>query len=138
MDLRRAAPPAGAAVCAATVLVLAAPFLLVEGHGRLVGDYYAAGPVGAGGVGFLATLGIVVFLSADRGTLDPETMAGLLVVVGLGLVGLAAAWYVSIDVGLLFSFPPEYAWIERHPAAVLAVSAGAPVAAAGYARAVVG
>jgi len=138
MDPRRAAPPAGAAVCAATVVVLAAPFVLIEGHGRLVGDYYAAGPFGAGGVGFLATLGVVVFLSADRGTLDPETMAGLLLVLGVGLVGLAAAWYVSVDAGLLFSFPPEYAWIERHPGAVLAVSSGAPVVAAGYARAVVG
>jgi len=136
MDLRRVAPVAGAVACLSTALVLVAPFLLIEGQGDLLGDYYGSGPVGAGAVGFLAVIGAVVFLAGERGNADPETIGGVTVVLGTALLGLAGLWYAGIDENVLFSFPAPYGWLENHAPAVLACTVGVLGSGVAYAYAV--
>lgn len=138
MDVRRIAPIAGAVACLLTVLVLVVPFLVVEGHDQLVSDYYTAGPTGAGGIVFLALLGVVIFLSGERGAADTETIAGVSLVLGLAIFGLAVVWWLNIPDSLLFSFPPEYSWIENHPLAVVGTTFLVVAAGAGYARTTLG
>jgi hypothetical protein len=135
MDLQRAASAAGIVACLLLVVVGFAPAVLVEAAG--VGAYYASGPVGLTAVGFLALVGVIVFLSGRQGRADPATVAGVTVVLGVALAGLSALWAVSIDPTLLFSFPSQYAWLATHRWAVPAVALAVPVAAAVYARATV-
>lgn len=136
MNLRRVAPSVGAASCLVLAVVVAAPWILIEGEELLVSDYYAAGVAGLGVVGFLALLGAVAFASAERGNVDPVTMAGGLVALGVVLLVLALLWWVSLEESVLYSFPAEYRWLEWHPSAVVGMSTVTALIGAGYAYAV--
>jgi hypothetical protein len=135
MDLQRTASAAGIVACLLVLVVGFLPSVIVDAPG--VGAYYAAGPTGLLGAGFLAIVGVIAFLSGRQGRTDPVTVAGFVVVLGLATAGLAALWAVSIDPTVLFSFPAEYAWLQWHRWAVPAVALGVPVSAAVYARATV-
>lgn len=136
MDLRRIAPIGGAVACLLTALVVIVPFLAIEGQGQLVSDYYSAGPIGAGGIVFLALLGVVIFLSGERGAADRETIAGVSLVLSVTIFAIAVIWWLSISNTLLFSFPSEYNWIQNHPPAVVATTLLVVLAGAGYAKAI--
>jgi hypothetical protein len=113
---------AAAVVAALLAVVVYAPLAVVSGAGGTLGAYYAAGPFGLTAVGLLAAVAVVVFLSVDQPHTDSLLLsgAGLIVAVATLLVGIA--WLVMLDSTVLFSFPPEYAWIENHRWMVLAVS----------------
>jgi hypothetical protein len=136
MERERLAPYLGAVACLILAALLSAPYLVIESQPQLLGDYYSAGPLGIGGALFLATLGVVIFLSSVRGRADPELVAGIMLVVGVTIFGLTALWALAIDSTLLFSFPAEASWIEYHPWASLAISGVVGGAAAAYAAAV--
>lgn len=136
MELRQVASRVGALACLMTAIVAAAPFVLVDGNTQLVGAYYGSGPVGLTAVVAFTLVGVVGFASAERGNVEPETIAGGLVVLGVVVVGLVGLWWASVDGTVLYSFPSEYRWIEWHPTAVV-VSSLAVLATAGvYARSV--
>lgn len=134
MNLREIAPRIGAGICLLTALVVAIPFIVVEGRTELLNAYYAAGPTGAFGVAFFALVGVVAFASAERGNVDPETMAGGLIVLAVAIVALAGIWWLSLDDTVLFSFPQQYRWLEYHPPAVFLSALGTLAAAGVYAR----
>jgi fermentation-respiration switch protein FrsA (DUF1100 family) len=127
----------GAIACGLLALVVFLPYLLVSGQETLLASYYAAGPVGATAVGFLALLNLVVFLSGSRGSADPDLTAGIALVLAVVGVALALLWTVSVDATLLFSFPSEYAWIEYHRWIVVVASLAVAADAVVYARAFV-
>jgi hypothetical protein len=118
--------------CVAVLLVLAAPYALVAGSGPGLGVYYGSGTVGAGVVGFLALLQVVVLLAGTRGRTDPPTAAGIALVLGVAMVLLAAAWALAVPPELVFSFPAD--WLGWHRWAVVAAAAVVPLASAVYAR----
>ena len=130
MDLARIVPYVGALSCLVLAIVLSAPYLLVNSEAMLLGSYYGAGPVGIAGAVFLSLLGVVIFLSGERGQADPELIAGIMAVVGVVLFGMTVLWAVSITDTIVFSFPSEYSWIEYHPmlsagmSAIVAVTGG--------------
>ncbi|MDS0293271.1 DUF7548 family protein [Halogeometricum luteum] len=130
------APTAGAVASLLLAVVVFAPALLVSAGSGLVADYYASGPAGVSVVGFLGLLSVVVFLAGAQERTEPATVAGLTLVLGVAMLALALLWALSVDQTLLFSFPAEYAWIENHRWAVVAVCAVIPVAASAYARGV--
>ncbi|WP_435063822.1 DUF7548 family protein [Halobaculum sp. EA56] len=136
MDLADVAPTAGIAACVALLLALVAPFVLVADPGTGLGVYYASGALGVGGVGFLALLLIVVFLSGKQERRPPDTVAGVAVVASLALFALTAAWALAVDVQNLYSFPASASWILNHRWVVLALAALVPASAGAYARAV--
>lgn len=136
MDLADAAPTAGIAGCLATLLALAAPYVLISEPGTGLSVYYASGPVGAGGVGFLAVLLVVVFLSGKRGRTAPDTVAGVALVASLGLLALALLWALAVDPDNVLSFPADAEWMTSHRWVVLGFAAVVPLSAAAYARAV--
>ncbi len=133
MELDRVVPYLGALACLTLVMVLSAPFLLIEGQGQLVSDYYASGPLGVAGAIFLAALGIVIFLSSVRGRADASLVSGIMLAVGLTVFAITGLWAITIESTVLFSFPAEYSWLEYHPWGSLAVSALVAVMAAAYA-----
>jgi hypothetical protein len=134
MEVEDVAPLVGSVACLAVVAALVAPFVLLPDPGTELGLYYAFGPVGGTAVGFLAPIGVVVFLAGRRGRTDPVTAAGLTLVLGLGMLALAASWAFAVDPELVFSFPA--AWMGYHRWVVLGLTALVPVSAGAYSRAV--
>lgn len=125
----------GAAAAALLALVVLLPSVVVDAPG--VADYYASGPVGLTAVGFVAVVGVVVFLSVRREHSDTATVAGVAVALAVVGVALAVLWALSVDPTVLYSFPPEYAWLERHRWAVVAASLLVAAVASLLARATV-
>lgn len=134
MDVRGLSRRVGIVASLLTVLVLVAPYAIVAGHQDLLLAYYAAGPVGAGGIGLFALLSMVAFASIERGNVDPGTLAGVVVVLGVATVVLALAWEFSIDPTVRFGFPATYRWIEWHAPAVIVASLPIPICAGLYTR----
>ncbi|WP_224269552.1 DUF7548 family protein [Haloprofundus salinisoli] len=132
-----AAATAGTVVSLVLLVVVAVPYLVVTNPAAPLSAYYAAGSVGANSVGFLSVIAAVAFLSGTRGNAEPDLVAGIAVVLGLAMVVLSLLWATTIDSTLLFSFPPEAAWIQYHRWAVVALSAVVAVVAGVYAREVV-
>ncbi|SFR45703.1 DUF7548 family protein [Halogeometricum limi] len=128
------APSVGAVASLLLAVVVFAPALLISTPDVGVADYYASGPIGVSVVGFLALLGIVVFLAGKQERTEPATVAGLTLVLGVSMFAFSLTWAFGIDETLLFSFPAEYSWIATHRWAVIILAAIVPVAAAGYAR----
>ncbi|ERH04051.1 MAG: hypothetical protein J07HR59_01178 [Halorubrum sp. J07HR59] len=137
MNRRQKTSFAGAVACLVTLFVLVIPVITIRGTQQPLGAYYASGPVGAGGIGFFALLGIVVFLSGERGSADPATVAGISLVLSLALVSLAVLWFFSIGDTLLFSFSNQHSWLEWHPVAVIATGLVILAASGGYTAAVI-
>ncbi len=132
MDLGEAAPKVGTAACVTVLTLMAAPYVLLTEPGTGLAIYYASGPIGAGGLAFLALVGIVVFLSARQEATNPGTLAGVGLAVGIAAFGLAAVWAVSVDRGNVFSFTA--AWMRYHRWIIVGVTVILPLSAVGYAR----
>jgi hypothetical protein len=135
MRVDRAAPLVGIVACLATVVAMLAPYVLLVDPGTGLDLYYASGPTGAGVVGFLALVAVIVFLAGRQGRTDPDVAAGITVVVGLSMLGLALVWATTIDPSNVYSFTAS--WMEYHRWLVVAGSGVVAAAAVAYARAVV-
>jgi hypothetical protein len=131
--VEEAAVTVGVVACLATLAVMGAPYVLISEPGTGLPIYYGAGPLGAGAVAFLAVIQPIVLLSGTRGRADPQTVAGMAVVVGLAMLGIAAWWALAVPPELVLSFPA--AWMGWHRWAVVAATAVVAAASAVYARA---
>jgi hypothetical protein len=132
MDLDRLLAYAGAGACVALLVVLAAPFTLLEQPGTGLGVYYQSGSVGAAGPAFLALVGIVVFLSGERGSADPVTVAGIAITLAVGIALLTLWWALAVDPDNVLSFTA--AWMGWHRWLVVALSLLVLASAGAYAR----
>jgi len=133
MNLRAVSRRTGIAAGVVTVLALAAPYAVLSGeaYASQLADYYASGVVGAGGIALFALLSAVVIASVERGNLDPGSLAGAAVVLGVATTLSAALWATAIEPSPMFR---DNLWLVWHPRAVVAISVLVPVSAAAYAR----
>jgi len=75
-------------------------------------DYYASGGVvGGAGIALFALLSVVVVASVERGNLDPGTLAGAAVVLGVATTLSAAAWATAIEPSPMFR---DNLWLVWH------------------------
>ncbi|WP_066414320.1 DUF7548 family protein [Halorubrum aethiopicum] len=135
MNVRARSRQVGIAAALVSALLLAVPYALVSGFDAQLAGYYTAGPVGAGGVALLALLSAVVFASVEQGNVDPGTLAGALVVLGVATTLLSALWWLSVEPTTMFG---EHRWLEYHAAAVTVASLPIPLSAGVYARELLG
>ncbi|WP_123624008.1 hypothetical protein [Halorubrum sp. CSM-61] len=133
MNLRAVSRRTGIAAGVVTVLALAAPYAVLSGgtYASQLADYYASGVVGAGGIALFALLSAVVIASVERGNLDPGSLAGAAVVLGVATTLSAALWAAAIEPSPMFR---DNLWLVWHPRAVVAISVLVPASAAAYAR----
>jgi len=132
MELRDISRRVGIAAGVVTVLALAAPYAVLSGsYASQLADYYASGVVGGAGIALFALLSVVVVASVERGNLDPGTLAGAAVVLGVATTLSAAAWATAIEPSPMFR---DNLWLVWHARVVVALSVLIPVAAAAYAR----
>ncbi len=132
MKLDRLAAYAGAGTCVALVAVLAAPFVFLEQPGTGLNVYYRSGPIGAAGILFLAVIGIVVFLSGERGSADAVTVAGIAVTLAVVLVLLTLSWALAVDSENVLSFTA--AWMAWHRWVVVGLTVLVLASAGAYTR----
>ncbi|KKF39821.1 hypothetical protein FK85_25625 [Halorubrum saccharovorum] len=133
MNLRAVTRRIGIAAGVVTALALAAPYVILSGgaYASQLADYYASGVVGAAGIALFALLSAVVIASVERGNLDPGSLAGAAVVLGLATTLSAAAWALAIEPSPMFR---DNLWLVWHPRVVVALSVLVPASAAAYAR----
>ena len=133
MDLRAVSRRVGIAAAVVTVVALVAPYAVITGpeYATQLAAYYASGVVGWGGIALFALLSAVVIASVERGNVDPGTLAGAAVVLGLATTASAATWALAVEPSPVFRDP---LWLVWHARAVVALSIPVPLAAAVYAR----
>ena len=133
MERDRLAGGLGIAAAAATVLLVALPYVVLDL--TAVGPYYAAGP---GGLPVLTTfplLAIVALAAGLAGRQDPATMAGAALVLGAVVAGLAWWWALSVSPSLVGGLT-DLAAFEYHRWALALADTVLLLASAAYARAV--
>jgi hypothetical protein len=135
MDLRAVSRRVGIVAAVVTVVALVAPYAVVTGpeYASQLAAYYASGVVGWGGIALFALLSAVVIASVEQGNVDPGTLAGVAVALGLATTVSAASWALAVEPSPVFR---EYLWLVWHARAVVALSVPIPAAAVVYARAV--
>ena len=131
MNVRVRSRQAGVVASVASVLLLFVPYAAISGFGTQIAGYYAAGPLGAWGIALFAPLTAVVFASAERGNVDPGTLAGVLVVLSAVTPLLAILWYLAIEPTTMFA---EHGWLVYHAPGVIALTLPLPALAGVYAR----
>ncbi|KOX96372.1 MULTISPECIES: hypothetical protein [Halorubrum] len=133
MDLRAVSRRVGIAAAVVTVVALVAPYALITGpeYTSQLATYYASGVVGWGGIALFALLSAVVIASVERGNVDPGTLAGVAVVLGVATTASAASWALAVEPSPVFR---DHLWLVWHARAVVALSVPVPLAAAAYAR----
>jgi len=134
MDLRAASRRVGIAAAVVTVVALVAPYAVITGpeYAAQLATYYASGVVGWGGIALFALLSAVVIASVERGNVDPGTLAGVAVVLGVATTASAANWALAVEPSPVFR---DHLWLVWHARAVVGLSVPVPLAAAAYARA---
>ena len=133
MDLRAVSRRVGIAAAVATVVALVAPYAVITGpeYASQLATYYASGVVGWTGIALFALLSAVVIASVEQGNVDPGTLAGVAVVLGIATTASAATWALAVEPSPVFR---DHLWLVWHARAVVALSVPVPLAAAVYAR----
>ena len=134
MDLRAVSRRVGIAAAVVTVVALVAPYAVITGpeYASQLATYYASGVVGWTGIALFALLSAVVIASVERGNVDPGTLAGVAVVLGIATTASAATWALAVEPSPVFR---DHLWLVWHARVVVALSVPVPLAAAVYARA---
>jgi hypothetical protein len=133
MNTLRLASGLGVAAAVAVLATLAAPYVLISEPGTGLALYYGSGPLGAGGLAFLAAMCVVTLLAGTRGAASPDVAAGAALIVGVALLVVAVLWATAVSQEVVFSFPAD--WMGYHRWLVVGVASLVPVSAAVYARA---
>lgn len=98
MDRRAFALLAGSVSCLAVIATIAVPYAMVPPQGTDM--YYSFGLAGPLAVGVLALLVLVLFAVGDR-VVAPPLVAGVALVVALGMVVVSAVWALAVPPSLV-------------------------------------
>jgi len=131
MNGLRTGPTVGIVGCVAYLLVLVAPYLIVETTSA-VGAYYAAGALSPAIAAVFALLAIIVLAAGREGRTDPSLAAGAALVLGAFIVGLSALWATTVPTSLVLGLT-ESTIIEQHRWALVAAAVPIPLGAAWFA-----
>lgn len=132
MEATRLAPTVGIVASLAVIVVLAAPFALVE-QPSAVGTYYAGGDVNPLVVGVFGLVAVIVFAAGREERSSPPLVAGATLVLGAFMVVLAALWALSVPESLVTQLSTATI-LQYHRGALVATSAVVPLSAGWYAR----
>ncbi|MEF8883715.1 MAG: hypothetical protein V5A44_01135 [Haloarculaceae archaeon] len=115
MDRMRLAPLVGIVACLLYAGLLVVPYLLVRtSPGTAVGTYYGTGAINPAVGGFFALVAVIVFAAGREGRTDPGFAAGVSLVLGLFMCGIALAWAVTVPVEVVTGIDaPRYITTHR-------------------------
>ncbi|MDS0282872.1 DUF7548 family protein [Haloarcula onubensis] len=131
MNGLRTGPTVGIVGCVAYLVVLVAPYLVVETTSA-VGAYYGAGALSPAIAAVFALLAIIVLAAGREGRTDPSLAAGAGLVLGVFIVGLSLLWATTVPTSLVLGLT-ESTLIEQHRWALVAAAVPIPLGAAWFA-----
>jgi hypothetical protein len=133
MQTEDAPAVAGVVACLLVVGSVVLPYVaLPSAEAAGLGTYYGFGVVGPWAAVVFALAGVVAFAAGIEDRTDPETVAGAMLVVGLGMTLVAVEWAFAVDTEVVLSITTA-GWIELHRWVVVGLTATVPASAAGYA-----
>ena len=133
MESTRLAPTAGIVASLLVLVVLAAPYVLVDA-GRAVATYYASGDVNPLVVGLFALVAAMVFAAGREERSSPDLVAGAALVLGGFMVVISILWAVTVPASLVQQLSTATV-LQYHRGALVLTSAFVPLSAGWYARA---
>lgn len=138
MDDVRAAPTVAIVACVLVLLLLSAPYLLVE-QASAVNAYYGAGAVTPLVAGLFALVGVIVFAAGREERSDPAIVSGAGLVFGLFMFAIAGLWALTVPESVAVQLGDvggaAATFVEYHRHLVALAAAGVVLAAGWYARA---
>ena len=132
MEGSRLAPTVGIVASLVVLVVLAAPYAVVDA-GSAVGAYYGAGDVNPLVVGLFALVAVIVFAGGREGRSSPDLVAGAALVLGTFMVVLAALWALTVPESLVQQLSTATI-LQYHRWALVLSTLVVPVSAGWYAR----
>lgn len=131
MNGLRTGPTVGIVGCIAYLLVLVAPYLIIETTSA-VGAYYGAGALSPAIGAVFALLAIILLAAGREGRTDPSVAAGAALVLGVFIVGLSLLWATTVPESLVLGLT-ESTLIEQHRWAVVVAALPIPLGAVWFA-----
>ncbi|PSP67330.1 hypothetical protein BRC70_08280 [Halobacteriales archaeon QH_6_68_27] len=110
MDRRRLAPLVGIVGCLLYAGLLVVPYLLVRtSPGTAVGTYYGTGTINPFVGGFFALVAVIVLAAGREERTEPDFAAGVALVLGLFIAGIAALWATTVPIEVVVGMDaPQY------------------------------
>jgi hypothetical protein len=130
MNRMRLAPLVGIVACVLYAGLLAVPYLLVRtSPGTAVGTYYGTGGINPVVGGFFALIAVIVFAAGREDRTDPGFAAGVSLVLGLFMCGIALLWGLTVPVEVVVGMDaPQYLtyhrWVLSGAGALVPAAAG--------------
>ena len=127
MDRRRLAPLVGIVGCLLYAGLLVVPYLLVRtSPGTAVGTYYGTGAINPFVGGFFALVAVIVLAAGREGRTEPDFAAGVALVLGLFIAGIAALWATTVPIEVVVGMDaPQY--MTNHRWALVGASVVVPL-----------
>jgi len=134
MDRIRLAPLVGIVGCLGYAGLLVVPYLLVRtSPATAVGTYYGTGGINPVVGGFFALIAVIVLAAGREGRTDPGFAAGVSLVLGLFMCGIAILWAVTVPEEVVVGVDaPQY--LTYHRWALSGVGVVVPLAGGWWAK----
>ncbi|MCU4750867.1 hypothetical protein OB919_02535 [Halobacteria archaeon AArc-curdl1] len=126
-------PTLGIIASLAYGIIAIAPYVFLEVDSTVIDVYYDVSLAGPQFLSLLAVVAFVLFAAGRQGRTEPDTVAGLTLVLGVVLTVLTLAWAVAVPTELVLE-GGDVTWFEYHRWVAVVVAALVPVAAAWYTR----
>lgn len=134
MDGERGAAVIGSAACLLVVALTGLPYAVIDRPAVAV--YYRAGIVGPPLIALFALIAAIVLLAGVTDRTDPPLAAGVAVVIGLFMVGLAWTWALDVSAAVVGGLT-DIDSFQYHRWAIAITATVAAAAGGWYARSVV-
>lgn len=132
MEATRVAPTVGIVASLLVLVVLAAPYAVVEA-GSAVATYYASGALNPFVVGVFALVAVMVLAAGRQNRSSPDLVAGAALVLGGFMLVISLVWALTVPVSLVQQLSTQ-TLLQYHRGALVLVAAIVPLSAGWYAR----
>lgn len=127
-------PTLGIIAALAYCIIAIAPYVFLEVDSTVIDVYYDVSLAGPQFLSLLAVVALVLFAAARQGRTEPDTVAGLTLVLGVVLTVFTLTWALAVPTEIVLEVG-DVTWFEYHRWAAVAVAALVAVAAVWYTRA---
>ncbi|MFP8891364.1 hypothetical protein ACLI4U_16590 [Natrialbaceae archaeon A-CW2] len=126
-------PTLGIIAALAYGIIAIAPYVFLEVDSTVIDVYYDASLAGPQFLSLLAVVALVLFAAGRQGRTEPDTIAGLTLVIGVVLTVLTLTWALAVPTEIVLE-AGDVTWFEYHRWGAVAAAATIPAAAAWYTR----
>ena len=126
-------PTLGIIAALAYGIIAIAPYVFLEVDSTVIDVDYDVSLAGPQFLSLLAVVALVLFAAGRQGRTEPDTVAGLTLVLGVVLTVLTLAWALAVPPELVLE-AGDVTWFEYHRWAAVGAAVLIPAAATWYTR----